>query len=183
MTTPSRSEILQCKSIGKGLDGFRETHTSNSKDIDKRSEGNEGQINTLVDLMLALQSLLASRSLPSKRGNTALFNDLLSLNSAIFSGNLDTARIKPLLEAVLNKEPNDVIWDRVYDAVTESTPPPRPPFSFQQTLQLRNTSSFANLNEHCKYVDEVLKEELGPIYVGIPHFFKAFFSEIVEPAA
>src|SRR5256885_1107336 len=103
-----------------------------------------GQINTLVDLMLALQSLPASRSLPSKRGNTALFNDLLSLNSAIFSGNFDTARIKPLLEAVLNKEPDEVIWDRVYDAVTESTPPPRPASSFPQTPWLRNTSSFAN---------------------------------------
>ncbi|KAH8696886.1 hypothetical protein GQ44DRAFT_779472 [Phaeosphaeriaceae sp. PMI808] len=183
MTTLSRSEILQSKPIGKGLDGFRETHTSNSKDVDKGNEGNEGEINTLVDLMLALQSLPASRSLPSKRGNTALFNDLLSLNSAIFSDNLDTARIKPLLEAVLKNEPDEVIWDRVYDAVTESTPPPRPPSSFQRTPRLRNTSSFANSTEHRKYVDEVLKEELGPMYVGIPGFFEVFFGEIAEPAA
>ncbi|KAF2240285.1 hypothetical protein BU26DRAFT_545068 [Trematosphaeria pertusa] len=183
MTTLSRSEILQSKPIGKGLDGFRETHTSNSKDIDKGNEGDEGEINILVDLMLALQSLPASRLLPSKRGNTALFNDLLSLNSAIFSGNHDTARIKPLLGAVLNKEPDEVIWDRVYDAVTESTPPPRPASSFPQTPWLRNTSSFANSTEHRKYVDKVLKEELGPMHVDIPSFFEAFFGEIAEPAA
>ncbi|KAF2470894.1 uncharacterized protein BDR25DRAFT_368570 [Lindgomyces ingoldianus] len=39
-------------------------------------------------------------------------------------------------------------------------------------------SSFANSTEHRKYVDDVLKEELGPMYVGIPGFFEAFFSEI-----
>ncbi|ORX97637.1 hypothetical protein BCR34DRAFT_496702, partial [Clohesyomyces aquaticus] len=43
---------------------------------------------------------------------------------------------------------------------------------------LRNISSFINLTKHYKYVDNVLKKELGPIYVRIPSFFKAFFSKI-----
>jgi len=31
------------------------------------------------------------------------------------------------------------------------------------------------LSKHRKYVDNVLKEELGPFYVGIPSLYKAFF--------
>jgi hypothetical protein len=40
-------------------------------------------------------------------------------------------------------------------------PPPRPLSSFPQIPWLYNTSSFANSFEHRKYVDDVLKEELG----------------------
>jgi hypothetical protein len=50
--------------------------------------------------------------------------------------------------------------------------------SVEQTPWLRNTSSFANSSEHRKYVDDVLKEELGPLYVGIPGFYEKFFGEI-----
>ena len=85
----------------------------------------------------------------------------------------------PLLRAALNDEPDDIIWDKVYDAATESTPPSRPPSSILRTPWLRNTSSFVNSTEHRKYVDDVLKEELGPMYVGIPGFFGAFFGEVV----
>ena len=37
-TIPSRSEILQSKPIGKGLDGFRDTYISNFEGVD--NEGN-----------------------------------------------------------------------------------------------------------------------------------------------
>jgi hypothetical protein len=144
-----------------------------------------GLKNVLLDLIHAMQGLPASRSLPSTRGNRDLFGDLSSLNSAIYSDNFDTARIRLLLDAVLNNEADEIIWNKVYDAVTESTPPPRPASSIQQTPWLRNTSSFANSTEHRKYVDDVLKEELGPMYVGVPGFFEAFFGETagLEPAA
>ncbi|KAK3938276.1 hypothetical protein QBC46DRAFT_239378, partial [Diplogelasinospora grovesii] len=61
------------------------------------------------------------------------------------SDNFDFDRIKPLLNAVLAESPDDaLIWDQVYNAVTEATPPPRPiASSLQQTPWLRNTSSFA----------------------------------------
>ncbi|KAF1365192.1 hypothetical protein EJ07DRAFT_150724 [Lizonia empirigonia] len=180
MTT--RSEILTSNPIGKGLDSFRTTYASNSV-----NEGvdNEGLKNTLVDLMLALQSLPASRLLSSRRGNIPIRSDLLSLSSAILSGSFDTARLSPLLDAVLNKQPDEVIWDAVYDAVTESTPPPRPPSSIQQTPRLYSTGGFANSNEHRIYIDNVLKDELGDMYVGVPGFFEAFFGNVVslEPAA
>jgi hypothetical protein len=123
---------------------------------------------TLLALLNALQSLDVVQAFPSQRGNRDLFGDLLSPSSAPYSDNADTVRAKPLLDAVLSKQPDEVIWDAVYDAVTESTPPPRPLSSFQQTPWLHNTGSFANSTEHRKYVDGVLKEELGPLYVGVP---------------
>src|SRR6266568_2013270 len=144
-----------------------------------------GLKNAPVDLMLALQSLPASRSLPSKRGNKDLLGDLLSLYSTIYANNFDTAWTRPLLDAVLNNEADEIIWEKVYDAVTGSTPPPRHPSSFPQTPWVRNTSSFANSTEHRKYVDGVLKEELGPLYVGVPDFFEAYIGSVacLQPAA
>ncbi|AEO60076.1 hypothetical protein MYCTH_2129170 [Thermothelomyces thermophilus ATCC 42464] len=43
------------------------------------------------------------------------------------SDDFDLDRIKPLRKVDLADDSDDsCIWDRVYDAVTESTPPPRP---------------------------------------------------------
>ena len=51
---------------------------------------------------------------------------------------------------------------------------------------MRNTSSFANSSEHLKYVEDVLKEELGGLtQARVPGFYDAYFGEItgLEPAA
>jgi hypothetical protein len=132
-----------------------------------------------------LQLLPAARSLPSIAGRGTLRSDLLRLELSTESDDFDLTRVIPLLRAVLNGGSDDTIWDKVYDAVTESTPPPRPPSSILQTPWLRSTGSFVNSTEHRKYVDEVLKEELGHLYVGIPGFFDAFFGDVagLRPAA
>lgn len=142
------------------------------------------ELKNVLDLTSALVGLPASRHLRSSRGGKNLLDDLSKVISAVNADDFDIERIIPLLKAVLSKEPDDVIWDKVYAAVTESTPP-RPASSFQQTPWLRNTSSFANSSEHRKYVDNVLKEELGPIYVGVPGFSEAFFGKVagLGPAA
>lgn len=88
--------------------------------------------------------------------------------------------MRSLLDAVLSKQPDEVIWDAVYGAVTKSTPPPRPPSSFQQTPRLLNTGTFTNSGEHRKYIDGVLKEELGHLYVGLPGFVEAFLEGIPD---
>ncbi|KAI1463197.1 uncharacterized protein F4812DRAFT_453675 [Daldinia caldariorum] len=63
----------------------------------------------------------------------------------------------------------------IYNAVTKLTPPPRPiPSFFQPTPWLCNTSNFANSLEHCKYVDDVLKEEFGPMYDDVLNWFADF---------
>lgn len=201
MPVQSRSQIAQSKPIGGGLDGFRGSFNLICEDVSIPSStqtldqvGNEGSTDwscyyatsnaytetqdLLIALVSALQALPASRHLPSSRGGKNLLDDLSKLMTAVNADNFDTHRIIPLIKAVFNSEPDEVIWNKVYDAVTESTPPPRLASSFPQTPWLRNTSSFANSTEHRKYVDDVLREELGSMYVGVPGFFEAFFGEI-----
>ncbi|KAF2788689.1 hypothetical protein K505DRAFT_410741 [Melanomma pulvis-pyrius CBS 109.77] len=186
MADESRSKVISANPISKGLDPFRDSFEFKCRGLEITGAdalyhiSGEGPKNSLLDLISALQVLPASRSLPSKGNNVNLFADLLELNSAVNSGNFDIERIIPLLRAVLDNEPDQVIWSNVYAAVAASTaftaanpttPPlsaPSPAASFQQTPWLHNTGSFANSTEHRKYVDGVLKEELGQLYVGVP---------------
>jgi len=34
------------------------------------------------------------------------------------------------------------------------------------------------LSKYRKYIDDVLKEELGPLYIGIPNLYKVFFKKV-----
>src|SRR4051812_47446814 len=170
MVVTSQSRIIKSNPIGERLDGFRNTHALNPLDDDNQEVDNKGNIipapyaksrlilpkelkRTLFHLILALQSLPASQYLPSKKGGKTLLHDLLRLNLAVLSDIIDTARIKPLLDAVLNKQPDEVIWDAVYDAMTASASPPGTLSSFPRTPWSHKTSSFANSTQHRKYVD------------------------------
>ncbi|KAF2731547.1 hypothetical protein EJ04DRAFT_579020 [Polyplosphaeria fusca] len=196
MADESRSKIIKANPIGNRLDTFRASFESECRGLAITGAdalyhiSGERSRNSLLDLISALQVLPASRSLPSKGNNINLFGDLLELNSTINSGNFDIERILPLLRVVLNNEPDEIIWNNVYTAIAASTAftvakPTTPPLSapslaasFQQTPWLHNTGSFANSTEHRKYVDGVLKEELGQLYVGIPGFFDAYFGSV-----
>ncbi|KAF7861835.1 hypothetical protein EAF04_007717 [Stromatinia cepivora] len=190
MADQTRSNIIKDNPIGKGLNTFRASFNSACENqnipltldsLDKLSN-NELQIITLV-LLSALQTFSAARLLRSRSGKT-LSSGLINLNSAIDSDpdDFDFDCIKPLLNAALAVNPDDMlIWDQVYNVVTESTPPPRSIAShLQQTPLLRNTSSFPNSFEHRKYVDNILKEELGPMYVDIEDFHDIYFGDIVD---
>ncbi|PVH98640.1 hypothetical protein DM02DRAFT_681826 [Periconia macrospinosa] len=185
MTDESRSKVIKANPIGKGLDTFRDSFEFKCRGLAITGAdalyhlSGEGPKNSLLDLISALQG-----------HNVNLFGDLLELNSAVNSGNFDIERVIPLVRAVLNNEPDEVIWNNVYAAVAASTvftvaEPTTPPLSapslaasFQQTPWLYNTGSFANSTEHRKYVDGVLKEELGQLYVGVPGFFDAYFGSV-----
>jgi len=134
----------------------------------------------VVDLIAAFQNLPAARKLPSSAGHGTLRSDLSRLELSADSHGFDIELLVPLLNSIVSKESDEVIWNRVFDAITESTPPPRPEPPIQQTPWLRNTSSFANSSEHRKCVDDVLKEELGLMYVGIPGFYEAFFGDVAS---
>ncbi|OBS20584.1 hypothetical protein FPOA_06941 [Fusarium poae] len=187
MADQPRSTVIKENPIGKGLNAFRSSFNSLCEaestlcPPDALDQLDQEDIQNLVlDLLSALRSLPAVRFLRSKTGHGTLRSDLLRLISAAASNDFDYDRIKPLLKAALADDPNDyIIWDQVYNAVTEPTPPPRPTASsFQQTPWLRNTSSFANSSEHRKYVDDVLKEELGPMYIGIRNFHDVYFGVV-----
>lgn len=109
-----------------------------------------------------------------------LFADLLMFSTAVHSNDLDLDRIKPLLKAALDEDLEDAfIWDRVYDAVAESTPPPQPIVSsLLQTPWLCNTGSPANSSEYRKHMDSVLKAEFGVMYVGLRDFHETYFGSV-----
>lgn len=134
--------------------------------------------NQLVDLIVTLQSLPASSHLPSTTARGTLRNELRRFISVVDSDEFDIARLFPLLDAIYDCQPDETIWNEVYTAVVESTPPPRSLPYLHQTPYLHTTSSFVNSSEHRKYVDDVLKEELGSIYVNVPGFYEAYFGDV-----
>ncbi|PZC90098.1 hypothetical protein A1F95_09792 [Pyrenophora tritici-repentis] len=90
MPTPSRLEIIQSKPIAGGLDPFRAFFNSTYEDVDipETSQvlgpvGNEETQDCLVALVSALQTLPASRHLPSTRGGKNLLEDLSRLMTAV----------------------------------------------------------------------------------------------------
>ncbi|KAI1086053.1 hypothetical protein F5B19DRAFT_200600 [Rostrohypoxylon terebratum] len=108
-----------------------------------------------------------------------LRSDLLRLEASLDSEDFNYDRVKPLLRAVVAKDSDEKIWAQVYHAVTESTPPPRPIAShLKQTPLSRNMGSLVNSSERRIDTDDVLKEDLGPMYVDIPGFYEAFFGKI-----
>lgn len=103
--------------------------------------------------------------MPSSSTRDSLRQDIAFTQNAI----INTERVKPLLNAVISHEPDEILWDKVYEAVTESTPPPRPLPFIQQTPSTPNTCSLADSSE----------EELSlSIYVGVPGFVDAHFAHI-----
>ncbi|PHH49261.1 hypothetical protein CFIMG_006234RA [Ceratocystis fimbriata CBS 114723] len=189
MANQSLSKIIENHPIGKGLDAFRASFNSICKDrsilcspdaLDQLDPEDSQYL--VFDLISAVENLTASRFLPSKTGHTSLRIDLIRLKSAVASTDFNFDCVKPLLKSALADETDDtLLWDQVYQAVTEPTPPPRlVASSIQQTPWLRNTSSFANSSEHRKYVDDVLKEELGSMYVGLCKFHETYFGNVAD---
>ncbi|RYO78285.1 hypothetical protein DL766_009514 [Monosporascus sp. MC13-8B] len=180
MVYQSRSETIKSNPIGKGLDAFRASFSKSISCKDALDQLDHEEPNFRSPLSTARPPCLSSASLYWRRQD--LFSDLSRLNSAVNSDDFDFGRTKPLLNAALLDHPDDAfIWDQVYKAVAETIPPPRPiASSLQQTPWLRNISSFANSSEYRKYVDDVLKEELGLMYVGLRDFDETYFGDMTD---
>ena len=99
----------------------------------------------------------------------------------------------PLLIAVLNNEPDDIIWDNVYRVIVESTgaikakpstpPPSGPPrtASFQQTPWTFNTGSFADTFDLRRNVDPILRTKVGDnLRIDHPDVFDTLFGQILR---
>ncbi|CAH0019548.1 unnamed protein product [Clonostachys rhizophaga] len=175
------SRLIEDHPIGSHLDIFRDSFTSLCKDRtifhspDPLAHFTHEDIQNLaLDLLSFLRKLPVILLLQSKTGHGPLRNDLLKLISAVASNEFDVNRVKPLLKSALADELDDaLIWKHLYDAVTESTPPPRPiPSSIQQTPLSQNTGGLVNSSEFRQDVDPILKLELGPLYAGLPNSTK-----------
>ncbi|KAI0836075.1 hypothetical protein F5Y06DRAFT_274145 [Hypoxylon sp. FL0890] len=188
MADQNRLEIIRNNPIGRGLEAFLASFGSlcESKEIPCSREAvdqldDEDLQNIAIELLSALQGLRVSRLLPSRNGKKNLLRDLPGLISAVDSDAFDFDRVKPLLRAVIDRKPDEEIWNQVYYALTESTPPPRTIASrLHQTPSSRNLGSLVNSSERRNDTDPVVKEDLGPMYVDIPQFYETFFGGITE---
>jgi hypothetical protein len=81
-----------------------------------------------------------SRLLLSKRGQENHRDHLSKLRLAVLKNYYDGEHFKPLLDAVLNRQPDEVIWDAVYEMI----PPARAISSA--------TSYFANSTDNPKCI-------------------------------
>ncbi|KAK3186834.1 hypothetical protein K4F52_004278 [Lecanicillium sp. MT-2017a] len=198
----TRANLLKEYPIANALDAFRASH---HRLIASQAPGSGGEASPLsregscfveaVDtqhaaliividnqdttfaLLHALQIHPASRRLPS--GGGFIRDDILRLTSAAASDGFNFDRTKPLLAAALDENsPDSLIWDLVTAAALESTPPRTIASSVQQTPWKHNTGSFANSSEYRQDVDRVLRQELGPLHVGLSGFHNAFFGRI-----
>ncbi|KIW76742.1 hypothetical protein Z517_09186 [Fonsecaea pedrosoi CBS 271.37] len=132
-------------------------------------------------LLVSLRLLPLASQLRSKTGCGSLDSDLRRLIGTIADNYFDLDRIEPLLQAVLADDPDDaLIWDRVYEAVTEITPPKTSRCPPIQTPFRQTTGSLMNTSELRDNVDGVLKKELGALYVGLPRFHEAFFGRVAD---
>ncbi|KAI1475416.1 hypothetical protein F4774DRAFT_429038 [Daldinia eschscholtzii] len=190
MMDQNQLEIIKNNPIGNDLDDFYLTIYSVCKinsilcSPEAPTHLNQEDINFLVLVLLfALQSLPITGILLFNKGHGTLRNNLLRVASALPSNPFDGDCFKLLLAAIIAKKPDEVIWSHVYHAVTEYTVtlPPKPiAFSFQQISWLRHTDSFVDSFEHRKYVGEVLKGELGLMYVGLPNFYETYFGSVAD---
>ncbi|KAI9777385.1 MAG: hypothetical protein M1839_008898 [Geoglossum umbratile] len=188
MANLSKSEIIKSNPIGEGLNAFRNLFNSARADIPGLSDAvehlhinDEGLKNLVLDLIWALQSLSAARSLPSPNGRGTLRTDLLRFTPVVDSGDFDIGSVIPLLNKVIDKAPDADIWGAVYGLITDTTPPPRPLQYLDRTPITFNISTCFNTSEHRKYFDNALKDELdSSLYIDIPGFFDAFFGEVTN---
>ncbi|GIK06015.1 hypothetical protein Aspvir_010133 [Aspergillus viridinutans] len=177
--------------LGDKLDRIRESFRSTcyslelppSPDALSRLDIEDIQ-NLALDLVSVLRSLPDLRKRPSVNSRRNLLSDVLRLNSAISTDDFEIDRLIPLLTTVVKEESDNRIWDEALAVLAESTPPPKPPPFLDQTPFLHTTSSFVNSSEQRKHIDAVLKEELGPTYIGVQGFYEAYFGSIegLEPS-
>ncbi|KAH8158978.1 hypothetical protein CIB48_g9274 [Xylaria polymorpha] len=197
MMDPGQVATIEAHPLGIHLDAVRASFNeiaTGPDDLDTLShEGKCGSqlvpacSNTNLDLQnsgLALFSAFlnhpASRRLPSQTGHGNLLPDISKLIPALASNTVQPNRIKPLLRAVLAHQPDTEIWEQVYHAVTESTPPRKAISSILQTPWRLTTSSVVNSSEKRDQMDKLLSDELGVMYVDVPNFYEAFWGGIPQ---
>ncbi|KAL2005522.1 hypothetical protein VTN00DRAFT_2733 [Thermoascus crustaceus] len=180
----STREITATKPIGESLNAFRDSFKLTCKDLGLLHSvdavhrlDNEGLRNLSLDLISTLQVLPAARQLRSRSTTGVLRDDLVRYAPSIVAGTYNRESVITLCERAVGLASDTEIWNAVYDLVTETTPPRPLPFLGQTPIS-RNTSSLYNSSEFRRYTNNVLREELGSIYVGIPGFYDAFFGGV-----
>ncbi|KAI1916366.1 hypothetical protein LOZ65_005294, partial [Ophidiomyces ophidiicola] len=113
--SPSRSEIISSHPIGGRLDEYYNLYNicqplfePTSTDESARSPNIKTRA---FNFLITFTTLPACHQLISPRGSGALYLEVLRL-----AANFEIELLLPLLKAVHDKEPDEIIWDKVYEA-------------------------------------------------------------------
>ncbi|PYI29630.1 hypothetical protein BP00DRAFT_458436 [Aspergillus indologenus CBS 114.80] len=185
MPYPSDTQLRTAPPIEGGLDAFARGFKTScdslgiARPFDPATlEQHKDFKDLLINFVFALQNLPATSHLPATLGPGTFRNDLRRFISVVDSEEFEIQRILPLLNAVLDAEADEIVWRKAYAVVVEPTPPPRPLPFVGQTPYLHTISSFVNSSEYRRYVDTVLKGELGSIYIDVQNFAEVFLGDI-----
>ncbi|KAE8352398.1 hypothetical protein BDV28DRAFT_3420 [Aspergillus coremiiformis] len=184
MVHPEKPDTHKAEPIGEKLDRFLESFKATCDDLGLPATlesisqfGSQDLRNVALDLLSALRALPDMRKRQSVNNRRNLLDDFLSLNAVIASDAFDIDHFIPLMRVVLNQGSDNLIWEKLYATLRETTPPPKP-LPFLDTPYLHTTSSIVNSSEYRKHIDAVLKEELGSIFINVPNFHEVFFKGI-----
>jgi hypothetical protein len=136
----------------------------------------------VLDLVLALQNLLASRLLPSPNGCEVLLSDLSRYISQVVLDAFDIKSVAPLLEKIINNALDAEIWYAVYDLVAESRPPQAitPPTALENTtfetpFRHSSASQIGTEQTHDEVDQRILEELTGRVYYDVGGFYERYF--------
>ncbi|EQL30288.1 hypothetical protein BDFG_07209 [Blastomyces dermatitidis ATCC 26199] len=136
----------------------------------------------ISDLLGALMTQKSAFNLSSRLGNRDLASDISNLFRHARQDDFSYELYRALSQLVIQKAPDMDIWTAVINliiTVLRSTPPPSAPFD-RKTPITYNMSSLVNSSEYRKDIDNVLKEDIGPMFIDIPGFYEAFFGEVTD---
>ncbi|OJD16018.1 hypothetical protein AJ78_03771 [Emergomyces pasteurianus Ep9510] len=174
--TQTDRDIIQKYSLEDYLDPLRDI----LEDAEHSYKPNLTSYDGAVDISYSGHELALNFS--SQIGHRNLTLDISKLFGHIQQDDFSYENYRTLSQLVIRKAPDIDIWTAVINliiTVLRSTSPPSAPF-VQQTPTTYNMSSLVNSSEYRKDVDNVLKEEIGPIVIDIPGFYEAFFGEVTD---
>src|SRR2546423_10975152 len=198
MASPSNSEIIEGNPIGEELDAIRRSFDeicarqglSSSLDAVQKLDSNGnvhqpaaelllthiGRQTLMLTLLFTLQTLSLSNRLHSETSSNNLAHDLSRLYPAVTSGSFDFKLAIPLLDAILKKASDVVIWKAVF-ALVESRATPATRILANVDTPYKSTSSSQQGSEqtHDEVDPRILQEINGSIFMGAEGFYQKYF--------
>ncbi|OAX84081.1 hypothetical protein ACJ72_01560 [Emergomyces africanus] len=188
--TQSDCDIVAKHPLKTSLDYLRDILEDAERSYRPHLNSYDGAVDTpssvcqeaISDLLGALMTQKSAFNLSSRLGNRNLASDISNLFGHVQQDDFSYEVYRPLSQLVIQKAPDIDIWTAVINliiTVLRLTPPPSAPF-VRQTPITYNMSSLVNSSEYRKDVDNVLKEDIGPMFIDIPGFYEAFFGEVTD---
>ena len=196
MASPSNSEIIEDNPIGEKLDAVRRSFDkictrqglSSSLDAAQKLDSNGnvhqpaaelllthiGRQTLMIDLLHTLQTLSLSNQLHSETSSNRLAHDLSGLYSAVTSEGFDFKLAIPLLDAILKKASDVVIWKAVF-ALVESRATPATRILANVDTPYTSSSHQGSNQTHDEVDPRILQDVNGSIFMGAEGFYQKYF--------